>query len=149
MKITRAVMGGLAIAGAVSASGGILVAVGIGSFIIGAIARWNLNQLSGGIASFFSKRFQGRSTTENMATGAKLSAVTACLNGARLTSIGIASAVGSISGAAGGLIGNSDRGMSGAHAAGVAIGIVNIIGGKGTSLAMEFLLPHLTPPVDL
>lgn len=64
MKITRAVMGGLAIiaigltiAGAVSASGGILVAVGIGSFIIGAIAGWNLNQLSGGIASFFSKRF--------------------------------------------------------------------------------------------
>ncbi|SPP31901.1 hypothetical protein ARAF_1568 [Arsenophonus endosymbiont of Aleurodicus floccissimus] len=72
-----------------------------------------------------------------MAAGATLSAVTAHLNGARLTSIGIASAVGSISGAAGGLIGNSDRGMGGAHAAGVAIGTVNIIGGKGTSLAME------------
>ncbi|WP_290608457.1 RHS repeat domain-containing protein [Arsenophonus sp. ENCA] len=144
MKITRAVMGGLAIvaigltiAGAVSASGGILVAVGIGSFIIGAIAGWNLNQLSGGIASFFRKRLQGRSTTENMAAGATLSAVTAHLNGARLISTGIASAVGSISGAAGGLIGNSERGMGGAHAAGVAIGIVNIIGGKGTSLAME------------
>lgn len=27
--------------------------------------------------------------------------------------------------------------MGGSHAAGVAIGIVNIIGGKGTSLAME------------
>lgn len=72
-----------------------------------------------------------------MAAGATLSAVTARLNGARLTSIGIASAVGSLSGAAGGLIGNSDRGMGGAHAAGVAIGTVNIIGGKGTSLAME------------
>lgn len=144
MKITRAVMGGVAIAtivsliaGGVGASGGILLAVGVGAFIIGAIAGWNLNHISGGLASFFSKRFQGRSTAENMVAGATLSAVTAHLNGAKLTSIGIASAVGSISGAAGGLIGNSDRGMGGAHAAGVAIGAVNIIGGKKNSLAME------------
>lgn len=144
MKITRAVMGGLAIAtiglglaGIAGASAGIIIAVGIGAFIIGAIAGWNLNQVSGGLASFFSKRMQGRSTAENMAAGATLSAVTARLNGAGLTSIGVASAVGSISGAAGGLIGNSDRGMGGAHAAGVAIGAVNIIGGKKTSLAME------------
>lgn len=104
MKITRAVMDGLAIVAIELTISGILVAVGIGSFIIGAIAGWNLNQLSGGIASFVSKRLQGRSTTENMAAGATLSAVTARLNGARLTSIGIASAVGSISGGTGGLI---------------------------------------------
>jgi insecticidal toxin complex protein TccC len=144
MKVSRAIAGGVAVAGIAIAGAatagialGVVAAIGVGAFAIGAIAGWNINKITAGIAKFISKRLQGRSVTANTAAGAALGSTTAHLTGARIQGTAIAGAAGAISGALGGAVANSDRGMGGAHAAGIAVGTVNTMAGRDVSYAME------------
>ncbi|HHE7966793.1 RHS repeat protein [Serratia marcescens] len=144
MKVTRAIAGGIAvagIAGAIALTGGaalgVIATVGVGAFVIGAIAGWNINKITTGIASFLAKRLQGKSVAANTAAGVALGSSTAHLTGARIQGTAIAGVAGGVSGAIGGAISNSDRGMGGAHAAGVAVGTVDTIAGRDVSYAME------------
>ncbi len=144
MKITRGIMGGLAIAGialsivaTAGASLGVIAAVGIGAFAVGAVAGWNISKITKSVAAFFSRKFQGKSTIANAMAGSALSSSTAHLHGARIQGTAIAGIAGMISGGAGGLLENSDRGMGGAHAAGVAVGTVDTVAGGDVSYAME------------
>ncbi len=144
MKVTRAIAGGVAVAGiavAVAATAGlalgVVAAIGAGAFVIGAIAGWNINKITSGAAKFISRRVQGKSVATNAAAGAALGSATAHLTGARIQGTAIAGVAGGISGTMGGVIANSDRGMGGAHAAGVAVGTVNTMAGSGVSYAME------------
>ncbi|EOC9368017.1 hypothetical protein ACJCHP_004762, partial [Enterobacter asburiae] len=143
-KATSAIAGGLAIAGiailGATTAGvalGVIAAIGVGAFLIGAIAGWNINKITAGMATFLSKRLQGKSVAANTVAGAALGSATAHLTGARIQGTAIAGAAGGISGALGGAIANSDRGMGGAHAAGVAVGTVNTMAGSDVSYAME------------
>ncbi|WP_339009334.1 RHS repeat domain-containing protein [Aeromonas popoffii] len=129
MAVTVAITAGLAL--------GVVAAIGAGAFAIGAIAGWNINKITSGVAKFISRRVQGKSVATNAAAGAGLGSATAHLTGARMQGTAIAGIAGGVSGAMGGVIANSDRGMGGAHAAGVAVGTVNTMAGSDVSYAME------------
>lgn len=148
LKVAGAIAGGsvaaviaalttFAIIGTAGAALGIIAAVGAAAFVPGAIAGWNIKKLTAGMASFLPKRLQGKSVSANAAAGAALGSLTAHLTGARIQGTAIAGVAGGISGAIGGAISNSNRGMGGAHAAGIAEGTVDSMAGRDVSYAME------------
>lgn len=144
LKITRAVFTGIALAGiaagiaaAIVGTAGIALAVGAGAFAIGASVGWNLGKITSAGAKLMAKMVQGKSVKVNTAAGAGVAAATAAAHGARPTGVVVATAVGAASGAVGGYMENSDRGMGGAHAAAVAVATVDTLAGDDTSVALE------------
>jgi insecticidal toxin complex protein TccC len=144
LKVTRAIMVGLAIAGiavAIAKFAGAaivaLVVVAAVSFAVGAVIGWSLSKITTAVSGLVARWLRGRSIKIQAAAGAALGAASAHVHGARLVGTATAGAVSALSGAAGGIIGNPDRGMGGAHAAGVAVGTVDTIAGGDISNAME------------
>lgn len=144
-KTTKAILSGLAVAGFVTgitvATGGIAlgasIVIGISAFAVGAVAGWNSDKITTSITGYLSKKLQGKSVLANSAAGAAVGALTATMNGASTQGTAIATLVGGLSGAIGGAVENSDRGLGGAHAAGIAVGTVDMMAGSDASLAME------------
>lgn len=144
-KITTAIMGGLFLAGFIA---GIVASAGVGlvgvliagavSFLVGASLGWNLDSITTKLAGLIAGLIQGKSARVNIAAGAAFAAATARLHGASNQSLVMATLFGGASGGAGYLVGNSNRGMGGAHAAGTALGTVDILGGGTTSFPMRF-----------
>ncbi|MFZ0218584.1 MAG: RHS repeat-associated core domain-containing protein [Candidatus Aquirickettsiella sp.] len=143
-KITLTIMGGLALAGIiggiVASAGaplvGLLVAGGV-SFLVGAVAGWNLDSITSKMAEIFGRFAKGKSAAVNISMGVVTAVATAGLLGASNESLALAGIAGGSFGYLGYLVGNADQGAGGAHGAGTGLGMVDIMGGRTTSSAMR------------
>lgn len=143
-KITLAVMGGLAlagIAGLIAGTAGASVIVTLaalgGAALIGAIAGWNLDRITSKLTAIFARFSQGKSAAVNIAMGVTVGVATAQLHGASTESLILAGVFGGSFGYLGYLVDSSDQGAGGAHGSGTGLGMVDVIGGSGTSSAMR------------
>ena len=143
-KITRGILTGLAVAGAVFSLAGTLgaaigVALGVAAagFVVGAAIGFFYKKITEKIAGFLARKIQDRSfQTQALITGA-YAAASAAVGGASERGVSIAGAVGSMSGVAGAVINDADRGMGGANAAAVAVSTVDVMEANRATTIME------------
>jgi insecticidal toxin complex protein TccC len=143
--IARTLIGGLVVAGlaitaatTLGAGIGVIAAVAAIGFGVGALLGYNTSKITESVAGRARDWLKkGKSKKAHAAAGAGVAAFAATANGARVQGIATATGVGAVSGLAGGLIDNPDRGMGGANAAGTAVGTVDLLAGNQISTAME------------
>jgi insecticidal toxin complex protein TccC len=144
-KITLAIMGGLVlagIAGAIVATAGLALAAALivvgAAFLVGAVVGWNLDKITSKMIEIFGSFAQGKSMNVNVAMGVTTAVATASLHGGGtdVVSLATAGAFGGFFGYSGYLAGKSSQGLSGAHGAGMGVGVVNILAERTISIAM-------------
>ena len=143
-KIARTILTGLALAGiafGIASTAGLALGAALGvaaaGFLAGAAIGFFYKKISEKGAGLVAKKIKGKSAKVQAAVAGAWAGITAKVGGATKRGAMVATVVGALSGAVGAAADDSDRGMGGANAAGVAVSTVDIIGGEDTSLAME------------